>query len=157
MPKYNDGSTKEPDHLAAQFLPENKLYVFWQLQDEKVNFMADYFNLSEGEAVRALRLYETAAPTGERRGKICILEVILRHGVTSWLFKGINEKKNYLVEFGIKRNEDDFFPILRSNVIILNTDEIYSGAHDLFAETPRWSGQVSTYTYYENLEGSSKK
>lgn len=157
MPKYNDGSTKEPDHLAAQFLPENKLYVFWQLQDEKVNFMADYFNLSEGEAVRALRLYETAAPTGERRDKICILEVILRHGVTSWLFKGINEKRNYVVEFGIKRNEDDFFPMLRSNAIILNTDEIYPEAHDLFAKTPRWSGQVSTYTYYENLEGSRKK
>lgn len=157
MLKYNDGSTKEPEHLAAQFLPENKLDVFWQLQDEKVNFMADYFNLSGGEAVRALRLYETAAPTGERWGKICILEVILRHGVTGWLFKGINEKRNYVVEFGIKQNEDDFFPMLRSNAIILNTEAIYPEAPDLTAETPRWSGQVSTYTYYENLEGSRKK
>jgi hypothetical protein len=157
MPMYNDGSTKEPDYLAARILPENKLFVFWQLQNEKVNFMADYFNLSEIEAVRALRLYETCAPIGERRDKICILEVILRHGVTSWLFKGINEKRNYVVELGINRNEDDFFPLLRSNAIILNTDAIYPGAQDLSAKAPGWAGQVSTYTYYENLEGSSKK
>ena len=156
MLKDNNGSTKELDHLAARILPENKLFVFWKLQDEKVNFMADYFNLSEAETVRSLRLYEIRSAKGKGTGKICILEVILRHGITSWLFKGINRKKNYVVELGIKRNEDDFFPMLRSNAIILNTNAKELEAPDLPAETPGWAGQVSTYTYYENLEGSSR-
>lgn len=155
MAKYKNGSTTDSDQLAARILSPDKLFVFWQLQDEKVKFMADYFNLPEGKTVKSLRLSEITTSEGTSHS-IGILEVILRQGVSSWLFKGINEKRNYLVELGIKRNEEDFFPLLRSNPILLNVKSITPERCNDPLTSPEWSAQVSTYTYYENIEGSSK-
>ncbi|MEH7441094.1 DUF4912 domain-containing protein [Bacillus sp. JJ1122] len=156
MAKYNNCSIKESDYLAARILSPKKLFVFWQLQDEKVKFMADYFDLPEAKTVKSLRLYEISAFEGAKHST-CILEVILRQGVSSWLFKGISEKRNYEVEFGIKRNEADFFPLLRSNPIILNDKSISPECSNHPLTSPEWTAQVSTYTYYENIEGSTRK
>lgn len=156
MAKYNNCLSKESDHLAARILSPDKLFVFWQLQDEKVKFMADYFNLPEAKTVKSLRLFEITTSEGTMHST-GILEVILRQGVSSWLFKGISEKRNYVVELGIKRNEEDFFPLLRSNPIILNIKSITRERCDHPLTSPEWSAQVSTYTYYENIEGSTKK
>lgn len=157
MSKFNNCSSKELDYLAARILSADKLFVFWQLQDEKLKFMSDYFNLPEAQTVKSLRLFEITSANGTRTQTICIHEVILRQGISSWLYKGISEKRNYVVELGIKRNEEDFFPLLRSNAIVLNAKSIAPESSDLPEKSPEWAGQVSTYTYYENLEGSSKK
>jgi hypothetical protein len=155
--KCKNCSTWESDHLAARILSPDKLFVFWQLQDEKLKFMSDYFNLPETQIVKSLRLCEITSANGTRTQTICIQEVILRQGISSWLYKGISEKRNYVVELGIKRNEEDFFPLLRSNPIILNVKSITPERSDLPEKSPEWVGHVSTYTYYETLEGSSKK
>lgn len=156
MAKYKNGSTAKLDHLAARILSPDKLFVFWLLQEDKVKFMANYFNLPEDKTIQSLRLYEMNTSKGKMHSKN-ILEVILRQGVSSWLFKGISEKRNYIVELGIKRDEECFFPLLRSNPIILNDHSITPERSDHGLISPEWSGQVSTYTYYENIEGSSKK
>lgn len=156
MAKYNNCSISESDYLSARILSSDKLFVFWKLQDEKVKFMADYFNLAETKTVKSLRLYEITTSEGTLHSTV-ILEVILRKSVSSWLFKGISEKRNYAVELGIKRNEEDFFPMLRSNPIILNVKLITPERRSNPLTSPEWTAHVSTYTYYENIEGSTKK
>ncbi|MFT9597834.1 DUF4912 domain-containing protein [Mesobacillus sp.] len=138
---------KLQDHLVAKILSPGKLFVYWQLQDKKVRFICDYFYIPEEQLVKTLRLYN-------HNSRKVIHEVVLRHGVSSWLFKGIKPAGNYYVELGIKRSTETFFPLLKSNSAIQNNDSQINADKPL---SPGWVGKVSTYTYYENLEGSILK
>ncbi|MBT2636543.1 MULTISPECIES: DUF4912 domain-containing protein [unclassified Bacillus (in: firmicutes)] len=135
---------KLQDQLVAISLSPGKLLVYWQLQDEKVQFICEYFYIPEDQVIKGLRLIE--------HGSSRVLhEVILRQGVSSWVFKGIKPTGNYYVELGVKRSSETFLPLLKSNSIIQD------GKIQLTAgqpPSPGWVGKVSTYTYYENLEGS---
>ncbi|WP_079509755.1 DUF4912 domain-containing protein [Mesobacillus jeotgali] len=144
MENGNQDKTKIEDHLFATIIMPGKLYVYWQLQDEKLRFIGKYFYIPEEQLMMRLRLCEF--PSGR-----VIHEVSLRKGVSSWLFKGIRATSNYQVEIGIETKTDKFFPMLRSNVINQNTNMLEPVDKQYL---PAWSGNVSTYTYYENLEGS---
>jgi hypothetical protein len=138
---------KLQDHLVARLISPGKLYVYWQLQDEKVRFICEYFYIQEDQLIKTLRLYD-------HDSRKVIHEVVLRHGVTIWLFKGIKPTGNYYVELGIKRSTETFFPLLKSNSAIQHNDIKLKADKPL---SPGWAGKVSTYTYYENLEGSILK
>ncbi|WP_213368603.1 DUF4912 domain-containing protein [Mesobacillus boroniphilus] len=136
--------SKLQDHLVARILTPGKLFVYWQLQDEKVRFICEYFYIPEVQFIKTLRLYE-------HDSRKVIHEVVLRQGVSSWLFKGIKPNSNYYVELGIKRSTETFFPLLKSNSIIQDHDSQSKSDKPI---SPGWTGKVSTYTYYENLERS---
>lgn len=137
---YNN---KLQDHLVARILSTGKLFVYWQLQDEKVQFICKYFYIPEEQLIKTLRLYE-------HDSRKVINEVVLREGVSSWLFKGIKPAGNYNVELGIKRSTEAFFPLLKSNSIIQDHVSQFKADKPI---SPEWAENVSTYTYYENLEG----
>lgn len=147
MAERNHYINKLQDRLVARILTPGKLFVYWELQDEKVRFISEYFYIPEEQLIRTLRLYENDS-------REVIHEVVLRQGVSSWLFKGIKPTCNYYVELGIKRSTETFFPLLKSNSVIQHNDNQLKAAKPL---SPGWSGKVSTYTYYENLEGSILK
>ena len=138
---------KLQDQLVAKSLSPGKLLVYWQLQEEKVRFIADYFYIPEDKIIKSLRLYE-------HNSRRVLQEIIFRPGVSSWMFKGIKPHGNYYVELGVKRSQDTFLPLLKSNLIIQDTS-----IHLTTVQPPKpgWVGKVSTYTYYENLEGSIHK
>lgn len=146
-------ASKTYDYLSARILLPGKLFVYWQLQDEKVQFMCSYFNIPDKRTVKTLRLYDLAYG----RNDSCIQEIVLRQDVSSWLFKGVSENRSYVVELGIKLNEEKFFPVLRSNEIISSFNSIELKENICDQQSPEWVGQVSTYTYYDTLEGSSRK
>lgn len=139
--------SKLQDHLVARILAPGKLFVHWQLQDEKVRFICKYFYIPEEQLDKTLRLYD-------HNSRKVIHEVVLRHGVSNWLFKGIKPTGNYYVELGIKQNIETFFPLLESNSVIQHNDDQPKVDKPL---STGWAGKVSTYTYYENLEGSILK
>ncbi len=147
MANSNQQPKKIEDHLEARILSQGKLFVYWHLQEKKVRFIGKYFLIPEEQLILALRLYDI------NLGSV-VSEAILRHGVSSWLFKGVNATSNYQVELGIIRGAERFFPMLRSKVIIQNPGIQREDCKPLL---PGWSGKVSTYTYYENLEGSLNK
>ena len=138
---------KLQDQLVTRSLSPGKLLVYWQMQDEKIRFIGDYFYIPEDKIIRSLRLYEY-------NSRSVLQEVILRPGVSSWVFKGIKPSGNYYVELGVKRSPETFLALLKSNSIIQD-DSIHVTAAQPHA--PGWAGKVSTYTYYENLEGSIHK
>lgn len=143
-----DASPKVSDFLAARILSPGKLYAFWHLQEEKLRFVARYFMVPEEQTVMAVRLFDL---TLDEKAAVCIHEMILRPGVSSWLFKGVYDHHNYLIELGIKRNDADFFPLLKSNPIFHNQRSVKVGFGKVYPKSPGWVRQVSTYTYYENL------
>lgn len=138
---------KLQDQLVARSLSPGKLLVYWQLQDEKVKFIGDYFYIPEDKIIRSLRLFE-------QDSRRVLQEVILRPDVSSWMFKGIKHNGNYYVELGVKRSLETFLPLLQSNSIILDGSNHLTTVQP---PAPGWVGKVSTYTYYENLEGSIHK
>lgn len=145
MRKSNQYSDKIQDHLHSRVIAPSKLFVYWQLMDEKIRFICKYFYIPDEQLILTLRLNDHAS------GKV-VQEVVLRQGVSSWLFKGIKPNVNYMAELGIRRSSEAFFPLLKSNVIIQDVTILKNeGKPNL----PGWVGKVSTYTYYENLEGSS--
>lgn len=155
MKKQNNRANKIKDHLAVRILSPDKLFAFWQLQEEKIQFICKYFNIPEERTIKCLRLYDITTTKIPGSNARCIHEVILRPEVTNWLFKGINKSRDYIVEIGIIRNEEAFFPVLRSNEIISKVASRDSPAGDTIRHSPDWVGKVSTYTYYENVEGGS--
>ncbi|WP_170169105.1 DUF4912 domain-containing protein [Mesobacillus subterraneus] len=148
MTKGSFNTKKIKDHLVAKILSPGKLYVYWQLLDDKIRFVSHYFNLEDEQPGLILRLYD-------RTSNKLLQEVFIRPEVKSWLFKGIKPDCNFLVELGMYRAGNQFFPLLRSNPIMQNpgSAHIASGPQGV----PGWVGKVSTYTYYEDLEGSSRK
>lgn len=138
---------KLQDQLVARSLSPGKLLVYWQLQIEKIRFIGDYFYIPEDKIIRSLRLYE-------HNSRRVLQEVILRPSVSSWVFKGIKPTGNYYVELGVKRSPETFLPLLKSDSIIQDGSIHVTAAKP---PAPGWVGKVSTYTYYENLEGSIKK
>jgi hypothetical protein len=135
---------KLQDHLVARILSSGKLFVYWQLQDEKVRFICRYFYLPEEQLIKTLVLYDLDS-------REVLHEVVLCQGVSSWLFKGIKPVGNYLVELGVRRSTETFFPLMRSNPIIQDNKYKQEAGKP---SSPAWAENVSTYTFYENLEGS---
>lgn len=159
MPDQIKTATNVMDHLAAQPLSPNKLFVYWQLDDKKIAFICRYFNSNPNTIVRTLRLYKLTF-TKESGGKPKLIqEVILRPEISSWLFKGVKYNEDYLVELGIIRPEGTFFPMLRFDEVKskLSSSNSPGGVREFAEKTPVWLDRVSTYTYYENVEGSNEK
>lgn len=152
MTEQNNTIWKQSDHLSARLLSPDKLFVFWELSCEKIGFIAKYFDMEEKSIVTSLRLFDVAL-AGQKSGMIH--EMVLRPGTASWLFKGLPENRSYYAELGIIRGETSFFPLLRSNTV---SSHIHS-AEAPHSQTipPQWDGRVSTYTYYEDLEGGRQK
>ncbi|HAQ06617.1 MAG TPA: hypothetical protein DCR24_03480 [Bacillus bacterium] len=148
---------KMKDYLAVRVLTPGKLFAFWQVNEDKLQFICKYFNIPNGRAVKSLRLYDITPNNLEVAKAGCIHEVVLRPEDSSWLFKGISPSRDYVVELGIMRTEQCFFPVLQSNKMISQVKPKDSAAVGSLYLPPDWTNQVSTYTYYENVEGSSKK
>lgn len=157
MKRQIRSENKMKDHLAVRILSPGQLFAFWQLQEEKIQFICKYFNLPEERTMKCLRLYDITTTKINGSNPSCIYEVILRPEATNWLFKGLSESRDYVVEIGIMRNEESFFPVLRSNEMISKVKFVGSPAVDTIRHSPEWVGKVSTYTYYENVEGGSQK
>lgn len=142
---------QEMDYLKAEILFPEKIFVSWQLDEKKIDFICSYFEISADRSIRSLRLYEKASPKNGIESKF-IHEVILRPEIESWLFKGISLERTYHVELGLMISENKFFPLLKSDPVHTNDlDQTEPDSQDAMI-APSWSNQVSTYTYYENTE-----
>lgn len=139
-----------PEFLALHFLSNDRLYVFWQLEEEKVRFISKFFDLQDHQFNRFLRLH-----VYNERKQESIFEVMLRPGQSSWIFKGVSKDDSFLAEIGLNYQEGSFFPLLRS---IEHAGEGTSRkqSRDSGDNHPNWTSKVSTYSYYEDLEGSTK-
>lgn len=142
---------QELDYLKAEILFPEKIFVSWQLDEKKLEFICNYFEILPHRASRSMRLYEIISALSGRELKF-IQEVVLRPESNSWLFKGISLERKYLVELGLMVSEKKFFPVLKSNPVNANGMDQTEPAVQEGLTAPSWFNQVSTYTYYESTE-----
>ena len=80
-----------------------------------------------------------------------------------WFIKGLTASRSYMAELGVKMNDKDFFPILRSNAVQtpnMGGSDVYNHLvlnQQIEHYSPKWIDHVSTYSYYEESKIMGQK
>jgi glycosyltransferase involved in cell wall biosynthesis len=152
--------TAKSNGLAAKLVASNQIHASWWLSQADKEFIGRYFERPYKQFFQILRIYDVTLVEFNGHNANQFYEIILRPEQDHWLIKGLKTNHVYCLELGIKLSGASFFPILRSNVIevpgssSMNVTDLNEAANLCQAEEnvlPTWSGQVSTYSYYEHL------
>jgi uncharacterized protein len=158
--KTNNQPQNESDYyLVTQLVSNQKLVSNWKISSWKKDLAASYFDSINVEVI-IFRLYDVTDIYFNGSNAHSIYEFQLPKDAFNWTLKGIKQGRSYLTEIGYKVNENQFFPILRSNAVHNLPDAIeqmgsLTYQHDAFYNErilqPKWTDKVSTYSYYENI------
>ena len=148
------------EHLTAWLIAKNKLFIFWELLEVKKELVSDYFNRPFNSYPKVLKIYDVTHILFNGSNAHHVQEIILKDGQGESLLKELQPNRCYITELGIKRSENEFFPLLRSNAVHIPRTE-RSKAGNLKKEVdqylqkknslPHWVEHVSTYSYYERI------
>jgi uncharacterized protein len=157
---------KESNHyLVTQLVSNHKLVTNWKMAAWQKELSATYFDNINQEVI-ILRLYDVTDIYFNGSNAHSSYEFQLSKETTNWSIKGIKQGRSYLTEIGYKVNQNQFFPILRSNAVHnlpsgLEQKDSLTCQHDAFYQErilqPKWTDKVSTYTYYENINEENDK
>jgi uncharacterized protein len=152
--------SKESDfYLVAQLVSNHKLVINWKMAAWQKGLTASYFDNINQEII-ILRLYDVTDIYFNGSNAHSSYEFQLSKETTNWSIKGIKLGRSYLTEIGYKVNQNQYFPILRSNVVFnlpngLEQKDSLTYQHEAFYQErilqPKWTEKVSTYSYYENI------
>jgi uncharacterized protein len=152
--------SKESDfYLVAQLVSNHKLVTNWKMAAWQKGLTASYFDNINQEII-ILRLYDVTDIYFNGSNAHSSYEFQLSKETTNWSIKGIKLGRSYLTEIGYKVNQNQYFPILRSNVVFnlpngLEQKDSLTYQHEAFYQErilqPKWTEKVSTYSYYENI------
>jgi hypothetical protein len=152
--------SKESDfYLVAQLVSNHKLVINWKMAAWQKGLTASYFDNINQEII-ILRLYDVTDIYFNGSNAHFSYEFQLSKETTNWSIKGIKLGRSYLTEIGYKVNHNQYFPILRSNVVFnlpngLEQKDSLTYQHEAFYQErilqPKWTEKVSTYSYYENI------
>jgi hypothetical protein len=158
--EINIEQSKESDFfLVAQLVSYHKLVIKWKIAAWQKDLSASYFDNINQEII-ILRLYDVTDIYFNGTNAHSSYEFQLSKETTNWSIKGIKLGRSYLTEIGYKVNQNQYFPILRSNVVFnlpndLEQKDSLTYQHDTFYQErilqPSWTEKVSTYSYYENI------
>ncbi|MDQ0269448.1 hypothetical protein J2S17_001319 [Cytobacillus purgationiresistens] len=139
------------DYIVASYPNEQQLVVTWAVSEQKCTLVSSYFNHAFAEFIKALRIYDVTSIVFNGANAHTCHEVFVREDSKQWTITGLNKHRSYCVEWGIKLNENKFFPILRSNIVQALFPEHMKpsdsgGRSD--GQSPEWKEYVSSYSYY---------
>jgi uncharacterized protein len=151
---------KESDsYLVTQLVSNHKLISNWEIATWQKKLSASYFDQINQEII-ILRLYDVTDIYFNGSNAHSSYEFRLKKDTTNWTIKGIKQGRSYLTEIGYKVNQNQYFPILRSNAVhnllgaVEQKDSLRFQHVAFYKERllqPKWTNKVSTYSYYENI------
>jgi hypothetical protein len=149
--------TNENDGIFTRYLSDNKLFVYWYTASVKKNVVQRFFKQDVGDQI--IRVYDVTKKSLTSVKSYPYLDIRVPKQQNYWTIKGVKENKSYIFELGFLL-EGIYFPIHRSRMV--QFDEASSLEEQtpiqLFMTNSRgWNENVSTYSFYENVEGSEKK
>ncbi|WP_442594932.1 DUF4912 domain-containing protein [Neobacillus sp. D3-1R] len=145
--------------LISDLTVENKLFSQWYIAKWQKEMVSFYFNQVANQKIMIFRVYDVTDIYFNGANAHSYYEFQLPEGRTNWTVKGLKKDRTYLTEIGFNVNQH-YFPILRSNAVHIHKDEDKINYHNQLQmitienndETqPNWIDQVSTYSYYENI------
>jgi uncharacterized protein len=158
--KPNIHQDKDSDnYLVTQLISNHKLVSNWKIASWQKDLTASYFEHINQEII-ILRLYDVTDIYFNGSNAHSSYEFQLLKDTSNWTIKGIKQGRSYLTEIGYKVNQNQYFPILRSNAVhnlsgSIEQKNSLKFQHDAFYNErllqPKWTKKVSTYSYYENI------
>jgi uncharacterized protein len=158
--KSKDKTYKEDQYLVSRLVEDYKIASFWKIAPWQKQLVTSYFNIDLNQRYVVFRIYDVTDIIFNGSNAHSVFEFQLPENKTYWIIKGIKPGRSYVTEVGYRLDQHQFFPILRSNAIhghktlveknedrLLNREEIQKN----MADKPNWVGNVSTYSFYENI------
>lgn len=141
--------------LFMESISDRKVSLQWQANDLPKKAVNHFFQCDFDELVQVVRLYDVTKIIFNGSNSHHYYEITVSYSQEFWLVKGLPANRDYIAELGVKITENDFFPILRSNVIRLGQDNehIDEKTFDFMDNgSPAWREHVSTYTFYQETQ-----
>lgn len=101
--------------LTQWFSGGEQLFPYWILIDARRTPL--YIKKQLKENAKAVRLYDvTYLPQGEQKAHF-VQEALLERGKEALSWKAFQPSRSYMLELGVKLSNNEFFPLIRSNVV----------------------------------------
>ncbi|WP_066049669.1 DUF4912 domain-containing protein [Robertmurraya korlensis] len=146
--------TKEKDGIHTRVFAEDKLFVYWHTSPLKTNMLNRFFKQSVSGQI--MRVYDVTKQEVTNNESYPYLEIRVPDQQNYWRLKGLKEHKVYILELGLLI-EGHYFPVHRSEFIHLKKADFIQeqkSPHMVATNSRGWTGNVSTYSFYEDVEGS---
>lgn len=129
------------DFIYSALINQNEMHVSWNVPIYIRQTFECYFGRPMSQWELNIKIVDETDSYSDESNSQTHQEVILKDDCSEWVMKGLQEKRSYRVELGIKLSDQGFFPILLSEE---NSAENKTNSRS-------WAKHVSTYTSYENV------
>jgi uncharacterized protein len=143
--------------LQVKLVTPRKVIVYWEASSIPNKVLGLFYNKTFEEMVHIVRLYDVTDIIFTGNNAHHYYDITVPYNKGFWFIKGLTANRSYVAELGVKLNDKEFFPVLRSNSVQtpaignLNGSEIYKNlvtAQHIDEFSPKWIDHVSTYSYY---------
>lgn len=152
--------------LQVKLVTPRKVIIYWEVSKIPEKVFSLFYNRSFEDMVHIVRIYDVTDIIFTGKNAYHYYDITVPYNKGHWFIKGLTSNRSYVAELGVKFNDNDFFPVLRSNSVQtpalgnLNGSEIYhSLVHNQQIDhySPKWIDHVSTYSYYGNPKNMEQK
>jgi uncharacterized protein len=143
--------------LQVKLVTPRKVILYWEPSSIPNKVFNLFYDKPFEEMVHIVRLYDVSDIIFTGNNAHHYYDITVPYNKGYWFIKGLTANRSYVAELGVKLNEQDFFPVLRSNSVQtptmsnLEASEIHKNLVDLQQIdnfSPKWIDHVSTYSYY---------
>lgn len=137
--------------LTLEIVSEQKVLLCWQAVELPKRVAVHFFQTEFDELIQVVRVYDVTNILFNGSNAPHYYEMAVPNSQQYWFVKGLPANRYYLTELGVVVAENGFFPLLRSNHILLGSQS-EEGQHPETGynySSPAWRDHVSTYSYYQ--------
>jgi len=147
--------------LQVKLVTPRKVIVYWEASSIPNKVLSLFYNKPFEEMIHIVRLYDVSDIIFTGNNAHHYYDITVPYNKGYWFIKGLTANRSYVAELGVKLNDKEFFPVLRSNSVQTpaigkhNGSEIYKSlvtAQHIDEFSPKWIDHVSTYSYYRETE-----
>ncbi|MDQ1001504.1 hypothetical protein QFZ28_001904 [Neobacillus niacini] len=152
--------------LQVKLVTPRKIIVFWETSEIPEKVISLFYNRKFEELIHIVRLYDVTDLIFTGKNAHHYYDIAVPYNKGHWFIKGLTANRSYIAELGVKFNNNDFFPILRSDSVHtptlgnVNGSEIYNNLvhyQQIDQYSPKWIDHVSTYSYYGESKNTEHK
>jgi uncharacterized protein len=152
--------------LQVKLVTPRKVIVYWEASKIPVKVITSFYDRPFEELVHIVRIYDVTDIIFTGNNAHHYYDITVPYNKGYWFIKGLTANRSYVAELGVKLNENEFFPVLRSNSVQtptignLNGSEIFTNLvniQQIDNISPKWIDHVSTYSYYGESKNTEQK
>ncbi|PAE43986.1 DUF4912 domain-containing protein [Bacillus sp. 7884-1] len=151
--------------LQVKLVTPRKVIVYWEASKVPAKVITSFYDRPFEELVHIVRIYDVTDIIFTGNNAHHYYDITVPYNQGYWFIKGLTANRSYVAEIGVKLNENEFLPVLRSNSVQtptmgnLNGSEIYTNLvnfQQIDNFSPKWIDYVSTYSYYGESKNTKK-